>query len=85
MTLTFLRQRGAAAFVADNVARYLAREGLAKALPIDVPIELPPVGLLTLRNRRATPAAEQFMACCREVAAAQPPRAASRKLSRASS
>ena len=85
VTLTFLRQRGAAAFVADNVARYLAREGLAKALPIDVPIELPPVGLLTLRNRRATPAAEQFMACCREVAAAQPPRAASRKLSRASS
>ncbi len=85
VTLTFLRQRGAAAFVADNVARYLAREGLAKALPIDVPIELPPVGLLTLRNRRATPAAEQFMACCREVAAAHPPRAASRKLSRASS
>lgn len=85
VTLTFLRQRGAAAFVADNVARYLAREGLAKALPIDVPIELPPVGLLTLRNRRATPAAEQFMACCRDVAAAQPPRAASRKLSRASS
>ena len=85
VTLTFLRQRGAAAFVADNVARYLAREGLAKALPIDVPIELPPVGLLTLRNRRATPAAEQFMACCREVAAVQPPRAASRKLSRASS
>jgi DNA-binding transcriptional LysR family regulator len=85
VTLTFLRQRGAAAFVADNVARYLAREGLAKALPIDVPIELPPVGLLTLRNRRATPAAEQFMACCRAVAAVQPPRAASRKLSRASS
>lgn len=88
VTLTFLRQRGAAAFVADNVARYLAKEGLAKALPIDVPIELPPVGLLTLRNRRPSPAAEQFMSCCREVAAAHrphQPRAASRKLSRASS
>lgn len=97
VTLTFLRQRGAAAFVADNVARYLAKEGLAKALPIEVPIELPPVGLLTMRARRQSPAAEQFMACCREAAAAhqpqrqshgQPqrqPKAASRKLSRASS
>ncbi|OWQ44465.1 LysR family transcriptional regulator [Roseateles noduli] len=85
VTLTFLRQRGAAAFVADNVARYLAKEGLAKALAIDVPIELPPVGLLTMRNRRASPAAEQFMTCCREVAAAHQPKAASRKLSRASS
>ena len=89
VTLTFLRQRGAAAFVADNVARYLAREGLAKALPIEVPIDLPPVGLLTMRARRPSPAAVQFMACCREAAAAHPPhrqpRAASRKLSRASS
>lgn len=85
VTLTFLRQRGAAAFVADNVARYLAKEGLAKALPIDVPIELPPVGLLTLRQRRPSPAAEQFMACCREAAGAHQPKAASRKLSKASS
>lgn len=70
VTLTFLRQRGAAAFVAENVARYLEAEGLAKSLPVTVPIELPPVGLLTLRQRKATPATEQFMACCREVAAA---------------
>ena len=85
VTLTFLRQRGAAAFVADNVARYLAREGLAAVLPIDIPIELPPVGLMTLRQRRPTPAAEQFMANCRAAAAAHQPKAASRKLSRASS
>lgn len=70
VTLTFLRQRGAAAFVADNVARYLEAEGLAVALPIDVAIELPPVGLLTMRTRQPTPASEQFMACCREAAVA---------------
>lgn len=85
VTLTFLRQRGAAAFVADNVARSLAAEGLAVALPIDIPIELPPVGLLTLRQRQPTPAAAQFIASCREAAAGYQPKAASRKLSKASS
>jgi DNA-binding transcriptional LysR family regulator len=70
VTLSFLRQRSAVAFVADNVAAYLAAEGLAQALPLDIPIELPPVGLMTLRHRLRTPACEQFLACAREAALA---------------
>lgn len=73
VTLAFLRQRPAVAFVADNVARYLEQERLARALPIQVPIELPPVGIFTLRGRRLTPAAEQLIACLRQVAAQRSP------------
>jgi DNA-binding transcriptional LysR family regulator len=63
VTLTFLRERGAMAFVARGVARFLERERLAKALPLKVPIELPPVGIITMRGRRRTPACEQFIEC----------------------
>jgi DNA-binding transcriptional LysR family regulator len=52
VTLSFLRERPAIAFVARGVARQLEREGLARTLSIAVPIELPPVGLITLRQRR---------------------------------
>lgn len=68
VTLSFLRQRSAIAFVADNVAQYLAHEGMAEPLAVDVPIDLPPVGLMTMRHRIKTPACESFMACAREVA-----------------
>ncbi|WP_395703774.1 LysR substrate-binding domain-containing protein [Aquabacterium sp.] len=67
VTLNFLRQRGAIAFVARDVARYLAREQLAKTLRIAVPIELPPVGIITMRHRRRTPAAEQLIESLRRA------------------
>lgn len=66
--LTFLRERGALAFVARGVAQALEREGLAVALPVAVPIELPPVGVITLAGRVATTAGEQMVACLREAA-----------------
>ncbi len=68
VTLTFLRQRGAIAFVARSVARYLEREGLAKTLRIRAPIELPPVGIITMRGRKRTPAALQMIECLRRAA-----------------
>jgi DNA-binding transcriptional LysR family regulator len=68
VTLTFLRERGALAFVARGVAQALEREGLAVALPVAVPIELPPVGVITLAGRVLTPASEQMVACLRVVA-----------------
>jgi DNA-binding transcriptional LysR family regulator len=68
VTLTFVRERAALAFVARGVARQLAREGLARPLKVAVPIELPPVGLITLRQRRRTPACEQMLDCLRKAA-----------------
>ena len=58
-----MRERGALAFVARSVARYLEREKLARSLKLTVPIELPPVGIITLRGRMRTPACEQFIRC----------------------
>lgn len=68
MTLTFLRQRATLGFVARDVGLYLESEGLAKRLPIAVPMDLPPVGLITMRGRLRTPAAEQMIECLRQAA-----------------
>jgi DNA-binding transcriptional LysR family regulator len=69
-TLTFLQQRGAAVFWARSVAMHMQRQGLARVLPLKLPIELPPVGMITLRSRPPTPACAQLMDCLRKVAAA---------------
>ena len=66
--LTFVRERGAVAFVARSVARHFEAQGLWKVLAVNVPIELPPVGLITLRGKRRTPSTEQLMDCLRQVA-----------------
>jgi DNA-binding transcriptional LysR family regulator len=68
VTLTFLRERGAIGFVARNVGRYLESEGLAKILALRVPIELPPVGIITMRARMRTPASDQMIECLRRAA-----------------
>lgn len=65
---TFVQQRDAAGFLARSVGLHFQREGLFDVLPIEVPIELPPVGLITVRGRRLTPSSEQLMACLRLTA-----------------
>lgn len=62
---TFVQQRGAAGFLARSVGLHFQQEGLLKVLPIEVPIELPPIGLITMRGRRLTSSSEQLMACLR--------------------
>lgn len=68
VTLTFLRERSALAFVASTVARFLEREGLATTLRVKVPIDLPPVGIITLRSRIRTPACALMIDCLRQAA-----------------
>jgi DNA-binding transcriptional LysR family regulator len=67
-TLTFVRERPAVGFLARGVALHFAREGLLAILPVQVPITLPPVGIITLRGRGLTPPAEQMVQCLREAA-----------------
>lgn len=69
MTLTFVRQRPAIGFVARGVALHLEREGLAKRLNLAVPIELPPVGIITLRGGLHTPPAQRLREALRQEAA----------------
>ena len=64
VTLMFVRERPAIGFVARTVARHLESEGLAKVLKIRVPIELPPVGIITMRGRMRTPASESWSGAC---------------------
>lgn len=66
---TFVQQRGAAAFVARSVGQHFEREGLFKVLKLPVPVDLPPVGLITVRGRPPTRITEQLMECLRRVAA----------------
>lgn len=72
-TLTFVRERPALGFLARGVARHFETEGLVKVLKLKVPIELPPVGMITLRGRPRTPATEQLMDCLRRTAAGPAP------------
>jgi DNA-binding transcriptional LysR family regulator len=60
---TFVQERDAAGFVARSVGLHFEQEGWFDVLPIEVPIELPPIGLITVRGRRLTPSSEQLMAC----------------------
>jgi len=69
-TLTFLQQRHAVVFWARSVARDVQQQGLARVLPLPVPIELPPVGLITTRSRTRPPACDELMKCLRQVASA---------------
>ncbi|WP_046114361.1 hypothetical protein [Aquincola tertiaricarbonis] len=73
-TLNCLRERGAIGFWACSVAEHYRAQGLERMLPLEVPIELPPVGLMMLRGRLRTPAAEQLIGCLRESAARRPGR-----------
>jgi DNA-binding transcriptional LysR family regulator len=66
---TFVQQRAAAAFVARSVGEHFEREGLFKVLKLPVPVDLPPVGLITVRGRPPTRITGQLMECLRQVAA----------------
>lgn len=63
--MTFVKERDAAGFLARSVGLHFEKEGLLAVLPIAVPIELPPIGLITMRGRRLTPSSEQLMDCLR--------------------
>lgn len=60
-TVVLMKQLGAVGFVAQGVATYLAQQQLARILDISVDIELPPVGMMTLKNKERPPACQQLM------------------------
>jgi len=63
----FLQQRGAAGFLAQSVAKHFESQGILKVLRLKVAIELPPVGLITLRGRQLTTTTQQLIACFRQA------------------
>ena len=68
--ISFLHQRGAVAFMARTVARHFAQQGLLAVLRLEVSVELPPVGLITLRGQPMTPVTGLLVESLREVGGA---------------
>jgi hypothetical protein len=50
------------------VVQFAAKRWAIKALPIDLGVQAPPVGIVTLRNRTLSPVVQLFIECAREVA-----------------
>jgi DNA-binding transcriptional LysR family regulator len=67
-TLIFVRERAAIGFLASQVARHFESEKLVRVLPVKVPFELPPVGLISFAGRNRTPSTQQLVDCLRQVA-----------------
>lgn len=65
--ISFLHQRGAVAFMARGVAQHFAQQGLVAVLDLPVPIDLPPVGLITLRGQPMTATTRLLVECLRAV------------------
>ncbi len=76
VTLSHVTELGAIGFVADNVGRKLQAQGLARVLPVALPMELPPLGLIRLQARALGPTAERLALALREVGAGWAARAA---------
>lgn len=67
-TLTFVREQQAVGFMARSVAKRFEREGLVRILKLAIPLALPPIGIITLRGRRATPTIDRMIECLRRAA-----------------
>ncbi|MGO4303328.1 LysR substrate-binding domain-containing protein [Cupriavidus sp. RAF12] len=67
---TFVAQRQAVGFVARSVGQQLEAEGRFKVLAMAIEVELPPIGLITLRERRLAPSVTQLIGCLRTEAEA---------------
>lgn len=66
---TFLEQRGAVGFMAQSVGAFFEAAGSVRVLKLAVPVELPAIGLITLRGRPLTTTTAQLMECLRQAAA----------------
>lgn len=68
--LSFIVERGAVGFLARSAALGFERQGLCRVLDMDLALDLPPVGIMTLRDARLSAASLQLLQCLRDVAAA---------------
>jgi DNA-binding transcriptional LysR family regulator len=66
--LAFMHERDAVAFMAISVARHFEKLGIVQLLRVKVPVDLPQVGMITLRGQRLTTSTLEFMECVRKIA-----------------
>lgn len=70
--MAFLRQAESVGFVARSVSDFLEKENVARRLPIRLPMELPAIGMITIRGRQHSPTTLRLMECLRAIAASRP-------------
>jgi DNA-binding transcriptional LysR family regulator len=68
--LTFIQRRGAAGFMARSVARYFEDDGEVQVLRLAVPVEVPAIGVITMRGRPQPTTTTQLLHCLRQAAGA---------------
>ena len=52
----------------ESVLTFPTKHPFIRKLPIELPVVSGPIGILTLKNRALSPAAQRFLACAREIA-----------------
>ena len=72
VTLSHVQALGAVGFVARNVGLSLQVQGLAHILPVTLPMDLPPLGVIRRTDQTLTPTALRLLQDLRSVAAAWP-------------
>jgi hypothetical protein len=55
-------------FLPDDLLQFIGKRWSLKTLPIDLGIQAPSLGVLTLKNRTLGPVTQLFVDCAREVA-----------------
>ncbi len=65
--VTFVSDQDAAALMAHSVAKHFAGQGLVQPLRLMVPVELPPVGIMTVRGRPLTPISQRLVDIVRQL------------------
>jgi DNA-binding transcriptional LysR family regulator len=68
MTINLLRTGRYLAIHAESVLGFPGKHPVIRKLPVELPSVTGPVGILTLKDRALSPAAQLFMDCARELA-----------------
>ena len=68
MTNNLLRTGRYLAFHPESVLTFPAKHPFIRKLPVELPMVGGPIGILTVKNRALSPAAQLFINCAREVA-----------------
>jgi DNA-binding transcriptional LysR family regulator len=59
--ITLIREQNAIALMARSVADYFSGQGVISIVRLDVPVDVPPVGMMTVRGRKLTPITERLV------------------------
>jgi DNA-binding transcriptional LysR family regulator len=68
MTINLLRMDRYLAILPESVFNFPAKRPFIRKLPVALPVVSGPIGILTLKNRVLSPAAQLFVDCARDLA-----------------